>query len=76
MTDQDAEAFTHDGGRAEPGETAAFRHPASETYPGDRVRLPVTTVDGPRPGPTAVLSAAIHGDERNGIEVVREVAQD
>ncbi|MEF8915850.1 succinylglutamate desuccinylase/aspartoacylase family protein [Natronomonas sp.] len=43
---------------------------------GDPVRIPVTVINGPRPGPTVFLSAAIHGDELNGIEVVREVAQE
>ena len=76
MTDQHATAFTFDGGRVEPGETAEFRFPVSETYLGDPVRIPVTIINGERPGPTAFLSAGIHGDELNGIEVVREVAQE
>jgi len=69
-------AFTYDGGSVEPGETAEFRYTVSETYLGDPVRLPVTIINGPRPGPTVFLSAAIHGDELNGIEVVREVAHE
>jgi len=76
MTEQGADAFTYDGGRVEPGETAEFRYSVSETYLGDPVRIPVTIINGPRPGPTVFLSAAIHGDELNGIEVVREVAQE
>ncbi|WP_255152735.1 succinylglutamate desuccinylase/aspartoacylase family protein [Halorarius halobius] len=76
MTAQQAEAFTFDGGRVEPGETEELRYSVSETYLGDPVRIPVTIINGPRPGPTAFLSAAIHGDELNGIEVVREVAQE
>ncbi|MFT4964396.1 MAG: putative deacylase, partial [Halobacteriales archaeon] len=50
--------------------------PVSETYLGDPVRIPVTIINGERPGPTAFLTAGIHGDELNGIEVVREVAQE
>ncbi|MFB6114019.1 MAG: succinylglutamate desuccinylase/aspartoacylase family protein [Halodesulfurarchaeum sp.] len=76
MTAKQAEAFTFDGGRVEPGETEELRYSVSETYLGDPVRIPVTIINGPRPGPTAFLSAAIHGDELNGIEVVREVAQE
>jgi predicted deacylase len=76
MNERQAEAFTFDGGRVEPGETKEFRYPVSETYLGDPVRVPVTIINGPHPGPTAFLSAAIHGDELNGIEVVREVAQE
>jgi len=69
-------AFTYNGGRVDPGETADLRYSISETYLGDPVRVPVTIVNGEEPGPTVFLSAALHGDELNGIEVVREVAQD
>lgn len=68
--------FTYDGGRVEPGETRELRYTVSETYLGDPVRIPVTIINGPADGPTVFLSAAIHGDELNGIEVVREVAQE
>ncbi|MFB6353643.1 MAG: succinylglutamate desuccinylase/aspartoacylase family protein [Halobacteriales archaeon] len=76
MSSGNAERFTYDGGRVDPGETQEFRYPVSETYLGDPVRLPATIINGPNPGPTAFLTAAIHGDELNGIEVVREVAQE
>ena len=76
MSEQQAEAFTFDGGRVDPGETEEFRFPVSESYLGESVRMPVTVINGPQPGPTVFLSAAIHGDELNGIEVVREVAQE
>ncbi|MFB6160731.1 MAG: succinylglutamate desuccinylase/aspartoacylase family protein [Haloferacaceae archaeon] len=69
-------AFTYDGGRVDPGETENIRYGISETYLGDPVRIPVTIVNGERDGPTAYLSAAAHGDELNGIEVVRTVAHD
>ncbi|MFC7154338.1 succinylglutamate desuccinylase/aspartoacylase family protein [Halomarina halobia] len=68
------EAFTYNGGTVAPGETQNLRYSVSETYLGDPVRIPVTIVNGERPGPTVFLSAASHGDELNGIEVVREVA--
>jgi len=71
-----AAPFTYDGGRVDPGETANVRYTVSETYLGDPVRLPVTIVNGAKPGPTAFLSAAAHGDELNGVEVVREVAHE
>jgi len=72
----EAEPFTYDGGRVDPGETQNIRYTVSETYMGDPVRVPVTIVNGERPGPTGVLTAAAHGDELNGIEVVREVAHE
>lgn len=70
------EPFTYDGGRVDPGETLNISYTVSETYLGDPVKLPVTIVNGPLEGPTVFLSAAIHGDELNGIEVVREVAHE
>jgi predicted deacylase len=69
-----AEAFTYQGGRVDPGETQHLRYTVTETYLGDPVRMPVTVVNGERSGPTVFLSAAAHGDELNGVEVVREVA--
>ncbi|MFC4551181.1 MULTISPECIES: succinylglutamate desuccinylase/aspartoacylase family protein [Halorussus] len=70
------EAFTYNGGIVEPGETQNIRYGISETYLGDPVRIPVTIVNGAEPGPTVFLTAAAHGDELNGIEVVREVAHE
>jgi uncharacterized protein len=35
--------------------------------------MPVVVVNGKYPGPTVWLSGAIHGDELNGVEVVRRV---
>ena len=72
----EVEPFTYDGGIVAPGETRNVRYTVSETYLGDAVRMPVTIVNGERPGPTVFLTAAAHGDELNGIEVVREVAHE
>ena len=68
--------FTYNGGKVEPGETQNIRYGISETYLGDPVRIPVTIVNGAGSGPAVFLSAAAHGDELNGIEVVREVAHE
>ncbi|MFB6267754.1 MAG: succinylglutamate desuccinylase/aspartoacylase family protein [Halodesulfurarchaeum sp.] len=70
------DAFTYNGGKVDPGESATIRYSISETYLGDPIRVPVSIVNGAEPGPTVVLSAASHGDELNGIEVVREVARE
>jgi predicted deacylase len=69
-------AFTYNGGAVEPGETTNVRFTVSETYLGDPVRIPVTIVNGEHEGPTLCLAAATHGDELNGIEIVREVAHE
>ncbi|MFP4530395.1 MAG: succinylglutamate desuccinylase/aspartoacylase family protein [Halodesulfurarchaeum sp.] len=68
--------FTYSGGKVDPGESVTLRYRISETYLGDPIRIPVSIVNGAEPGPTVFLTAATHGDELNGIEVVREVALD
>lgn len=37
------------------------------------VTLPVHVLHGLQPGPTLFLSAAIHGDELNGVEIIRRI---
>ncbi|MDR5655567.1 succinylglutamate desuccinylase/aspartoacylase family protein [Halodesulfurarchaeum sp. HSR-GB] len=71
-----AGAFTYSGGKVDPGESSTIRYRISETYLGDPVKIPVSIVNGAEPGPTLFMTAAAHGDELNGIEVVREVALD
>ncbi|BCS95305.1 deacylase [Desulfoluna limicola] len=40
---------------------------------GVEVGTPVIVINGASPGPTLVLTAALHGDELNGIEMIRQV---
>jgi predicted deacylase len=58
----------------EPGEVRHIRYEISETYLGDPVEIPVTVVNGEHAGPTVCLTAALHGDELNGVKVTQEVA--
>lgn len=46
---------------------------ATETYTGTAIPTPILVVNGAQPGPTLCLTAAVHGDELNGIETVRRV---
>jgi len=52
------------------------RVPISETYAGQPVDLPIRVIRAMRPGPTLLLSAAIHGDEINGTGIIRELLFD
>ncbi len=45
----------------------------SESYTGDDLRIPVTVINGVRRGPTVSITAAIHGDELNGVAIAREL---
>jgi predicted deacylase len=57
-----------------PGEVGRFHHPVGETYNGDSVEIPVSVVNGAHEGPTLCLTAALHGDELNGVKVLQQVA--
>ncbi len=48
---------------------------ASESFSAAEVEIPLVVVRGEKPGPTLCLVAGIHGDELNGIEVVRRVVE-
>ncbi len=45
---------------------------ASESFAGTSVEIPVLVIRGLTPGPTVCLTAGVHGDELNGIEIVRK----
>ncbi len=78
-----AEAVTTAEGKAEPmhllntdippGTAMRLSWSATELFEGVPVSTPVLVVNGAFPGPTLCLTAAVHGDELNGIEIVRRV---
>jgi predicted deacylase len=62
------------GGRAVArGSTLQIPLKISEFYTAQPVNIPVTVIRGEASGPTVFLTAAIHGDELNGVEIVRQV---
>lgn len=61
------------GQRVAPGEVRSIRIQVSESYTNMPVHMPITVIRGTHPGPTVSVTAAIHGDELIGIEVVRRV---
>jgi hypothetical protein len=69
-----SEPFRYDG-EVRPGEKRHLRYEVGETYLGDPVEVPVTVVNGDRPGPRVFVVAAVHGDELNGVKVAQEVAR-
>jgi hypothetical protein len=62
------------GGEVDPGEKRHLRYEVGETYHGAPVDVPITILNGDRPGPRLFCTAAIHGDELNGVKVAQEVA--
>ena len=64
------------GEALQPGSSRRLAWSATELFEGVPVSTPVLAVNGTRPGPTLCLTAAVHGDELNGIEMVRRVLHD
>ncbi len=59
-----------------PGTSVRLSWSATELFEGVPVSTPVLVVNGALPGPTLCMTAAVHGDDRNGIAVVRRVMHD
>ncbi|MEL6494423.1 MAG: succinylglutamate desuccinylase/aspartoacylase family protein [Cyanobacteria bacterium J06623_7] len=58
-----------------PGQLRRFELPVSRLATQTLVSLPITVVNGIESGPTVWLSAAIHGDELNGVEIIARVLE-
>ncbi len=56
-----------------PGERRLVDLPISKLSNHAPVTLPVHVLHGAQPGPTMFVSAAIHGDELNGVEIIRRL---
>lgn len=56
-----------------PGTRMVLAWNGSQGYAGNDMAAPVIVVHGAQAGPTLCLTAGIHGDEINGVEIVRRV---
>lgn len=56
-----------------PGEQRTVDLPVARLYTHTELTMPVHVICGRRPGPTLFVSAALHGDELNGVEVIRRL---
>ena len=57
----------------EPGTRTKLQLSAARLYTDTDMSIPVEVIRAKKEGPTVFISAAIHGDELNGIEIVRRV---
>lgn len=62
------------GAQVLPGKRARLEWNASMSFSGSEVISPVVVVHGVRPGPVLCLTAGVHGDELNSVEIVRRIA--
>lgn len=59
-----------------PGERKVIDIPVAPTYTHDNLSISLQVVRGKRPGPILFVCAAIHGDEINGVEIIRRLLKD
>lgn len=66
-------AFQLGGTSIPPGARRDVELPVARLPTGTGVTLPIAVLHGRTAGPAVWLSAAIHGDELNGVEIIRQV---
>lgn len=72
----EAKPFKLLGSEILPGETRSLHWRSGQSIGSFEVPIPVIVVNGTKPGPVLCLTSAVHGDELNGIEIVRQVIHD
>lgn len=58
-----------------PGSSHQIDLPVVRLYTDSEVTMPVYVKRARKDGPTVFVSAAVHGDELNGIEIIRRLIQ-
>ena len=56
-----------------PGQRVNIDLPVADLYTATSLSMPVKVISGRRAGPVLFVSAAIHGDELNGVEIIRRL---
>ena len=56
-----------------PGTRADIMLPVADLYTSTSLGMPVQVISGRKEGPVLFVSAAIHGDELNGVEIIRRL---
>lgn len=65
--------FSLGGVSIEPGSRAIVSLPVAQLYTATSLHMQVKVVNGRRAGPVMFVSAAVHGDELNGVEIIRRL---
>lgn len=68
-----AKAFEICGEEVEPGQRRLLSLDAANLYDFTEMKIPIEVVHGKKPGPVLFISSAIHGDEINGVEIIRRL---
>ncbi len=59
----------------QPGERLTVDLPTAQLYTHTEMTMPVHVIHGKKPGPSLFICAALHGDEINGVEIIRRLLQ-
>lgn len=68
-----AERFVINGQDIQPGDRVTLELPVPQLYTRTPISMPVHVLRGKRSGPRLFVSAAVHGDELNGVEIIRRL---
>ena len=61
------------GEEIKPGQRRTLEIAVPSLYTHTQLEMPVQVIRGKKPGPCLFISAAIHGDEINGVEIIRRI---
>ena len=67
------ESFFLSGSEVKPGSRQLLNLPMPDLSSHAGMNMPVHVIHGRQPGPVLFVSAAIHGDELNGVEIIRRL---
>ena len=56
-----------------PGESATINFNIAKLYTATSVEVPIIIERAKKPGPVILITSGIHGDEINGVEIVRQL---
>jgi predicted deacylase len=70
-----AEPLIIAGEEIKPGQNRTIEVPLPDLYMHTALSMPVQVISGRRTGPVMFVSAAVHGDEINGVEIIRRLVK-
>jgi len=73
MTQVNDDGLTILGVSIKPGESKEVNFDVANLHTSSPVNVPVIIERSKKPGPTVLFTAAIHGDEVNGVEIIRQL---
>lgn len=73
MKKLDPNVLTIAGEKIQRGERKSLQLECAALYDYTKLEIPVEVIRGKKPGPVLFISAAIHGDEINGVEIIRRL---